>query len=149
MLLLIAQLIFLLPLCQCATLLWDPPDGALVIQGESQSLTHQGEWYNYRGESLKDTLPSFASTNTSGSVTLLASGTNMYWGVNDNFMNATFNVYIDGELHPAVAVPDGYAASQSKYFNASTTFGWHNFTIEIVGHGQVLRSYLDTQGQGG
>lgn len=124
------------------------PSDAVQVGLESPWITHVGDWYKVEPVGRANATDTPAFTNSSGSISFSAPGTNAYWRV---YNDATFRIHIDGIPQPAVLWPS--RPRGSWHINASTTYGWHNWTLEVVGNaterGQVTMVSLDTTGKGG
>lgn len=144
---------------------WDHgrPDAFEQITTFSPLVEREGIWHNKwpmilptndtgtAGEDGGDPGSAAFVWNGTAKITLAAAGSGIYYSFAvPSPSNTTARVLIDGEVATG---PDSMRfeplAEGTVYINATTTYGWHNWTLEITGTAKVTEINLDPAGKGG
>lgn len=144
--------LLLLPLLPLGSALVHP-DGLIrigILNTLSPLVTHTGEWTILENDThIANATETPATTLTSGTLSFSAAGTGAVWDILTLDRNTTYKQYIDGIPYWTEPMDLEEGMRDEKTINATTQFGWHNYTLEIVGKAQVTRMFLDTMGRGG
>lgn len=151
-----------------------PSDGMLQQHVSSSWMTRTGEWLDVcrlgatsgpaarlANYGFPDEFPRLNSTlrecpiaaTEAGSVSFSAPAADVLWEVfdssmlNESYPHAQYRLFIDGEEHE----PRWQRLGMLRLLSSATppAYGWHNFTLELVGDAQVLDAFIDTTGPGG